>query len=387
MIEIKWAGKSLNFETAEWSGTAEQASRELAFTLPCNPYDKEFVNDALNLGDIVRMYSDKKLLFLGVITSREKSAEVGTASYVARDYMHYLLRSNGTYKFKNKTPEYIVTKLCKDLGIKTGSIVKTGINIPKLIFVDQSYYDMAVRAFRQAKKVTGKKYMLCMEGAKVSVIQKGKDCGVVLEQGVTITGADYSDTTDNMVNQIRIYNDKNKRLGQVSNANVAQYGTYQSTYVKETGKSAKKAAEQLFVGITKEASVEAIGDIKCISGYGVKIKDKATGLTGTFYITSDTHTFENGVHTMSLELSWNNTQEAGASIENGNGKKTIKNATKCYYFDGSSVYHSSKSCSACKGHEKALKGSTVAAMKKIKLTSGKNKGKRKYKPCSKCWEG
>lgn len=386
MIEIKWAGKSLNFESAEWSGTAEQASRELAFTLPYNPYDKGFENDDLKLGDIVRMYSGKKLLFLGVVTSRDKSAEVGTASYVARDYMHYLLRSNGTYKFKNKTPEYIVKKLCKDLGIKTGSLAKTGINIPKLIFVDQPYYDMGVRAYRQAKKVTGRKYMLCMDGAKVSVIRKGTDCGAVLEQGVTITGAEYSDTTDNMINQVRIYNDKNKRLGQVSNASAAQYGVYQSTYTKETGKSAKKAAKQLFVGITKEASVEAIGDIRCISGYGVKIKDKATGLTGTFYITSDTHTFENGVHTMSLELSWQNTQEEGASIENGTGKKTLKNAAKCYYFDGSSVYHSSKSCSACKGHEKALKSSTVAAMKKIKITSGKNKGKRKYKPCSKCWE-
>ena len=86
---------------------------------------------------------------------------------------------------------------------------------------------------------------------------------------------------------------------------------------------------------------------------------------------------------MQLGLSWNNESEGGADSEQDSGKKELTNGAKCYYLEGSSVYHSAKNCSACKG--KKTKTSTVKKMKKIKITSGKNKGKQKYKPCSKCW--
>ena len=138
-------------------------------------------------------------------------------------------------------------------------------------------------------------------------------------------------------------------------------------------------------GVTPQATVESVGDVRAISGKSIIISDKATGLSGAFYITSDTHTFSDGVHTMSLELAWHNVME---SVDTGSGKKKVKadlkNSAKCYYLDGSNVYHSSASCTACKG--KKTKRSTVGAMKKIRITSGKNKGRRKYKPCSRCWE-
>ena len=65
----------------------------------------------------------------------------------------------------------------------------------------------------------------------------------------------------------------------------------------------------MLTGVTKEASVSAIGNIKAISGYSITIKDKATGLTGKFYITEDCHTFENGAYTMELTLVWKNEME------------------------------------------------------------------------------
>ena len=64
-------------------------------------------------------------------------------------------------------------------------------------------------------------------------------------------------------------------------------------------------------------------------------------------------------------------------------KKDLTNGAKCWYIESGSVYHSSTACPSCKG--KKTKKSTVSKVKKIKITKGKNKGKRKYKPCSKCW--
>lgn len=384
MIKLRWKDKWIDYESIEWSGTHNQCSRQISFTIPWNPYDKNFEKLDIKLGDLMYLYDGKTQLFVGTVTSREKTAEIGTASYVAMDFMHHLLRSNASYNFKKTTPEKIVKKVCSDLQIKTTALASTKTNISKLLFQDACVYDIIVTAYRKAKAKTGKIYMPVMKGNKVSVIQKGLASGVTLTQGVDITGASYSDTTDNMVNLVNIYNDKAKKLGKVeTKKDISTYGVYAQSYTKEKGVDAKKQAKSMMVGVTKEASIEAIGDIKAISGYSIQISDKATGLSGKFYITSDSHTFQNGVHTMSLDLSWKNESESGASTEEDKGKKELTNSAKCYYLDSSSVFHSSKNCSACKG--KKTKTSTVSKIKKIKITKGKNKGKRKYKACAKCW--
>lgn len=385
MIKIKWKGKMLDFESVEWSGTDNQCSRQLTFTVPVNPYDKMFKSYGIALGDLVKLYSDKKLLFLGTITAREKTAAVGTASYTAVDFMQHLLRSTGTYVFRNTTPEAIAKRLCTELKIKIGSLAKTKIYIKRLIYEEQAIYDIIVGAYRKAKPQTKKKYMPVMEGSKFSVIEKGLSSGVKLTQGVNITDASYNDTTDNIVNKVDIYSDSRVKLGQIENRKSQEkYGIYQSQITKEKGTDAKKEALTLLKGVTKEASIEALGDVRAISGRSIVINDKATGLKGTFYISSDTHSFSNGTHTMSLDLTWVNEMESGAEeTKDDTNKKQITNDAVCYYLENSKVYHSTTECNSCKNKAKK---STVAELKKILITKGTNKGARKYRPCAKCWE-
>lgn len=385
MIKIKWKEKMLDFESVEWSGTDNQCSRQLTFTVPVNPYDKMFKSYGIALGDLVKLYSDKKLLFLGTITAREKTAAVGTASYTAVDFMQHLLRSIGTYVFRNTTPEAIAKRLCTELKIKVGSLAKTKIYIKRLIYEEQAIYDIIVGAYRKAKPQTKKKYMPVMEGSKFSVIEKGLSSGVKLTQGVNITDASYNDTTDNIVNKVNIYSDSRVKLGQIENRKSQEkYGIYQSQITKEKGTDAKKEALTLLTGVTKEASIEALGDVRAISGRSIVINDKATGLKGTFYISSDTHSFSNGTHTMSLDLTWVNEMESGAEeTKDDTKKKQITNDAVCYYLENSKVYHSTTECNSCKNKAKK---STVAELKKILITKGTNKGARKYRPCAKCWE-
>ena len=408
MIKLYWNKAQLNFEKVEWSGTDTQASRQITFSIPVNPYDKGFKNAPIKLGDIVTLYSDKEKLFVGVVTSREKSAAIGTTSFTAKDFMHYLLRSSTSRKFVNKTPEQITKQICTEVGIKCGDLAKTGINIPKLIFEDQNIYGIILKAYRKVVGKTRKKYMLTMDGKRLSVIVKGKDSKVTLDQGKDITDASYSDTTDNMVNLVKIYNESMQQIGKVEKKKLTQkYGIYQSTYTKEDGVNAKKEAEALMVGITKEASVEAIGDIRAVSGKSLVIYDKATGLKGKFYITSDTHTFENGVHTMQLELAWQNIMESGAdesadssekkSTDTSTGssnnrktkastednKKTYDEGAVAYYLENGTVFHSNPACASLKGAT-PLK-TTVGGVLRILNKKGKNKGKPKYRKCTKCW--
>lgn len=386
MIKLYWKKKSIDFESVVWSGSDQQSSREITFTLPSNPYDKNFTQLNIKLGDVVSLYDGSDRLFLGTVTNREKTAEIGSATYTAKDFMHHLLRSNGSYKFKNTSPEKIAQKVCKDVDIPVGDLAKSGASIPKMFFDSACLYDIIIKAYRQAKAVTGKLYMLTMTGNKVNVIQKGLSSGVKLTQGVNVTGATYSDTTDNIVNTIKIQDESLSNLGTVkSDKSIEKYGVYQDVYTKEEGVSAKSKAKEMFVGVTKEASIEALGDVRAIAGKSIEISDKATSLVGTFYITSDTHTFENGTHMMSLELSYQNIMEDGADTweERNDEKAEIQNDAPCYYLESSTIYHSTKSCHAIEGKNPIT--SKVITMKGIKITVGKNKGKRKYKPCSICW--
>lgn len=389
MIKLLWKSDyELNYEKVEWSGTDTQASRQVVFTIPTNHYDKGFSNAKIQLGDLIHLYDGKTQLFVGIVTSREKSAAIGTTSYTAKDFMHYLLRSNTSRIFRNKTPEQIVKNVCKEVGVQCGSLAKTKVNIPKLIFDDQSVYDIIIKAYRKASGTTKKKYMPKMEGKKLTIIVKGQDSKVTLDQAKDITDASYSDTTDNMVNLVRIYNDKKKQIGKVQNKTLTKkYGIYQSTYTKEKGVNAKKEAESMFVGVTQEASVEAIGKIGAIAGRSIVIYESATGLSGKFYVTSDTHTFENGIHTMQLQLAWRNTMESGADTESSSKSKTKKKthsrSAVAYYLEDGKAYHSTPSCSALAG--KNPRKTTVAAVLKIVNRRGKNKGKPKYKKCEKCW--
>ena len=305
MIKLRWNKKILNFEKVDWSGTDTQASRQITFTIPSNPYDKEFENAKIKLGDIVSLYDGSKRLFVGAVTARERTAEIGTASYTAKDFMHYLLRSNMSKVYKQTTPEKITRQVCKEAGVPCGTLANTGVTIKKLIFDDKPIYDIIARVYRKVTATTGKRYLLAMDGKKLTITEKGLSSGVTLEQGKDITGATYSDTTDEMVNLVKIYNDKKEQIGEVKKANlVTKYGVYQSTYTKEEDVSAKKEAKSMLTGIKKEASIEAIGNTAAVAGKSIIIHDKATGLSGTFYITSDEHTFSEGTHTMSLELAW-----------------------------------------------------------------------------------
>lgn len=155
MIRFRWKNKWIPFEKVEWSGTDTQCSRKITVTLLHNPYDSTVEDLKIKLGDLVYLYDGTTQLFVGTVTTREKTVEIGTATYTAMDFMHHLLRSKATKKFKKLSPEKITAKICKDLQIKTSGLASTKVSIPKLIFEDKTYYDMIIEAYRKAKSKTG----------------------------------------------------------------------------------------------------------------------------------------------------------------------------------------------------------------------------------------
>lgn len=293
------------------SGTDTQATRTMEFTILFSPYDKQLKTYDIKLGDKIALYESETRIFYGVVTSRERKSEVGTLTYIAKDYMHYLLKSTGTYKFANKKAEAITKLVCNDVGVPVGKLCNTKVNIPKLFFTERPIYEIIMASYTKAAQKDGKKYMPQMDGKRLTIIEKGKLIpDFWLKMGERITESSYSENTDNMVNQVAIYDSNNKKIGTVKNSDdVKTYGVYQSSLTVESG-NGKTEAQNMLTGIDKTASLTALGDIRCVSGMGIKVKDTLSGLTGTYWIKSDTHTWsEDGQYTMSLELAFKNIME------------------------------------------------------------------------------
>lgn len=294
-----------------WSGSATQASRKLDISVLHSPLDSNIKDININLGDRLKLYEDGKLLINAMVYTRERLNEQGTISYSAYDELNRLLRSNGTYNFKNTTAENITNTVCNELKISKGDIAVTKVPIKKLLIDGDNYYNIILKAYTKAFKANGKKYMPFMYDTKLYVIEKGEIIeGFYLDDSINITASSYNEDIESVVNRIRIYDDKGRQIGEVKNTDsISNFGIFQDVYTKEDGVNSTTAAKNLLHGNNKTASIEALGNIKCVSGYGLKIKDSITKLTGIFWIENDKHVWSNGTYTMELELNFKNIME------------------------------------------------------------------------------
>lgn len=312
-MKIMWNDAKITgyVTSVTWAGSAKQAARTVVFSVAYSPNDKNVKTLGIKLGDKIVFYpgypDDKKTKFVGIITQRERKSEMGELQYTATDGMMHLLRSSGTYRFANKTPEKIAQMVCRDVKVKTGSIAKTKMPIAKIFFQERPYYEIIMAAYTKAYRKNKKKYIAQMNGDKLEVIQKGKVIpNFHIRQGERITESSYTEDLDSMVNRVYIYDSNNNKIGSVSNSNwIKKYGIFQNAISVDSGNGKTEAKAEL-QGINKTANLTMIGDYRCISGLGVIIEDSRTGLKGKFWIENDSHEWNGGVYTTTLELAFKN---------------------------------------------------------------------------------
>lgn len=324
-MKLMWKDKNITGYTTSvtWTGSAKQAARSVAFNVAYSPNDKEVKVLNIKLGDKIVFYpgypDDTKTKFVGMVTGRDRKSEAGELSYTARDGMIHLLRTNGTYKFVNKTPEKITSLVCKDVKVKTGDLAKTKISIQKIFFQERPYYEIIMAAYTKAYRKSKKQYIAQMNRDKLEVIEKGKIIpDFHIRQGERITDSSYSENIDNMVNRVYIYNSSNQKIGSISNSKWAdKFGIFQNSISVDSGSGTQEAKAELH-GVDKTASLTMIGECRCISGLGVIIEDSRTGLKGKFWIENDSHQWSGGIYTTTLELAFKNIMDKQEEDEEQN---------------------------------------------------------------------
>jgi len=296
------------------SGDKAQVARKLDITLAYSIWDQNQPRTQIAPGTKVWLLLNGKEIFRGIVWDREINSASEDLLFVAYDYLIYLTKSKVTFNFANITPEDATKKICAELGIDVGDLASTRVKTNRLI-AQKTGYEAIMEMYAQASKVNGKQYIPVMDGIKLSVIEKGK---VVADyilrsrldgKGNNMIGTSYRDTLDGMINKVKIYDDKNNYVSEVSNGGwISEYGLIQDNYTKEADKDSVTVANGMLSGVQRDVTIPALGNWDCRTGYAVKteIDYISTLQNAVMSIDGDTHTWEPGTgkYTMSLNLSF-----------------------------------------------------------------------------------
>lgn len=305
--------------SVSWHGAWSQACRTAEFTYLNAPYDKALNIPAVSVGDLVGLEDDQEgEIFYGQIFGVERSSAIGTITYTAIDMIKHLLESQGQYKFANVTPEGVAAQVCADVEVPVRTLYATGVNVESLICDQMSLYDIIMAAYTKAHKITGDKYFPMVYKRGFSVYKAEWIVkGFVLSDEINITESSVEETMDSIVNRVKIYDESGTQIGQVDDTDSADtFGVFQQIYKQEDGVDPETAARTKINVLPKQKiKVKAIGDVNCLSCYYIQVTDGATGLSGRYWISSDDHTWENGIHTMELELTFDSMMDTKEGSE------------------------------------------------------------------------
>ncbi len=309
------------------SGDYQQCTRTLEFGILSSPVDGTIPVVNCELGNGVTLKQEDRVLFSGVIFNRHKSTDSSTTNITCFDYGIYLKRNEAVYKFKNWTPEAITKLICADFGITVGNLAATGVKVNRN-FIGVDLYRMIQTAYTIASNSTGKKYQIRFRGLELDVIEKGVPYEtMVISAGSNLMSASTTESIENMINQVSIYNSKDKLVGTPNNSeSIALYGRLQSYLRQADNEDATAEANKILEdnGVLQKITVENLGNSANMAGGAVVVQEPYTGLYGLFYIDGDVHTWKNGQYYNKLILNFQNLMDEkdAGKLVNANGSKT-----------------------------------------------------------------
>lgn len=327
----------------QWSGDKTQCARKLDITLGYSIFDKNQVNTQIGPGTMVWLVDDDAgELFRGIVFSRDLNSNQ-TLKFTAYDFLIYILKSKASYNFVNMTPEAITAQICSDMEIDTGDIASTGVNINEIV-QNKGLYDIIMEAYSYASQSTGKQYIPTMSSTKLNVIEKGLNLiDFTADPNFNIINSDYSDNIENMINKVKIYGKKAEFTGMVvENTDWEKsYGILQDSITQTKNKDAQTEAALMLKGVEDQATLQVLGNVNVRTGCAIKTNIWYVSILtqATWYVDTDTHTWDigKGTYSMQLTLHYQNLMDIKTGNINSNtsssSSSSSSNAPDDFNFD------------------------------------------------------
>lgn len=305
-------------QSITWAGDVKNCARTLDFPLLTSQVDKKLPVAPCELGSAVRLLRGETVLFDGFVFSRTGDTGSNTVEVGCVDRGIYLKRNAAAYKFMSVTPEAIARRVGADFGIAVGALAETGTPITRK-FSGVSLYKIIQTAYTLASRSTGERYVVHFRGAELEVAAKRQGAATpVLEPGSGLITATVTESVENMVNQVAVYDGNDNRVSvETDGEAVKLYGLMQAYLKQSKDEDGAARAKRMLEdgGVSQKITVTNLGDTGLMAGECVVLKEPVTGLYGLFWIDSDIHTWKNGLYQNKLVLNFRNLmdeQEAGS---------------------------------------------------------------------------
>lgn len=291
-----------------WSGDYQQVARtlEIGILFPTNDMSYDRVN--IEIGDKVKLEEHDLELFYGRVWNKNVDSSSQFIKITCYDDLIYMTKSQIVKVYTGVTPEGVTKQLCNEFNITAGSLASTGYS-RNYVALGQTPYDVIMASYTYASKKNGKKYMPRMMNRKLHVIEKGtSQANVILDPKYNLQNIKYDQSLDKMINSVIVYknDDGSTVLTETKQDWINKYGKLQKTMTYEEEKDNRELAKKEISDLQRKAEAKAFGHPGCIAGNIVYVRDEHTGLIGKFYIDSDSHTWNQGVHNMTLTLNFEN---------------------------------------------------------------------------------
>lgn len=301
-----------------WSGSAQQTARQLSVSLAV-PRDGSVEPPALEEGaQVTFRLADYGDLLTGPLLSATTTSQSSVVDLSALDYGRFLVGNDGWYQFSAAAPESAVAAICQDFGVRVAGLAKTGVRVSRK-FPGESLDRIIRSLYALASQQTGKRYLVRFTGAgALEVVEKPSSAALEIKSTMSVTNTwDIS----KLQNSVAIYTDKGAFVRRVEDGgSVALNGRLEHVLTQRAGEDGGAEAKKWLEdnGLQQNLTVETMGDPRLISGNAVRLRDTGSGVTGLFWIDSDTHTWKNGQYFTKVKLNFRNIADesiAGSEIK------------------------------------------------------------------------
>ncbi len=299
-------------ESYKWKGRKNSAARSLTVKLlDDDGYQHARAGIDCEKGHQCIFYENGEELFRGIImTTTDTQKKLST--FTAYDNCIYLSNNKDTFTYADKTASEIFVDVCTRFGLPIGQVDNCKYRIPELTKSKSTGWDVIADALSLDFKNTGIRHYIISKGGKISLITRRENIlQWVLETGNNIINYSYTKSIEDIKTRIKLLSDEDTVLAERRNTALESLiGVFQDIDTPDDTLNDAQIQElcesMLEVKSTpsRTLSLDAIGKSDIISGIGVYVIIPHLGLSGTFYVDDDTHTFTENSHRISVKLNY-----------------------------------------------------------------------------------
>lgn len=297
---------------AVWETTLTNQPGKLTF----NYIDDNKVT--ISEGSPISFKVDGKGVFFGYIFKRgkKKDEKVPVTAY---DQMRYL-KNKDTYVLSNLTASQIFTKICSDFKLSFEVVDSSSYIVSPRVNDNKTLFEIIQYGIDETLINTGNWYMIRDNFGKLQFINiNSMKTDLFIGDESLLIDFDYeSSIDDDTYNQVKLIKEnketKKREIYIVKDSNtIKQWGLLQ--YFEKMDENANTAqirtrAEMILKlknRVTKKLKLDCLGDLRVTAGSGIvlgisDLQKEGVAINQYFMVTSCSHTFQNDLHTMQLEV-------------------------------------------------------------------------------------